>query len=164
MRALAGAEIETEGDRLERDAATVLGYMLFEYSRMDMELGLFLVWSGDGHKLEELTKKLSDHNFHKRLEFLETLVQLKYVDNPLALEVYTSWLSDAHAIRSIRNQLFHGRWGVSPQQQLVANVVGLPTSHEQNETRYSIAGLRETLEAMRTLRSRLSELRKTWPV
>jgi hypothetical protein len=164
MRARAGTEVETEGDQLERDAATVLGYMLFEYSRLDMELGLFLVWSGDGRKVEELTKKLADHNFHRRLEFLEQLVQLKYVDTPVALELYTSWLADAHATRSIRNQLFHGRLGVSPHQQLVANVVGLPISNEQRETRYSIAGLRETLKAMRTLRSRLSDLRATWPV
>ncbi len=70
----------------------------------------------------------------------------------------------AHATRSIRNQLFHGRWGVIPRQHLVANVVGLPNSHEQSETRYSIAGLGEELEAMRTLRSRLSELKRTWPV
>jgi|GEM_PF-6009623 len=30
-------------DEIEKEAATTLGYMLFEYSRLDMELGLFLV-------------------------------------------------------------------------------------------------------------------------
>jgi hypothetical protein len=164
MRASTWGEIKAESDQLERDAATVLGYMLFEYSRLDMELGLDLVWSDDGQKIEELTKKHSEHNFHKRLESLEKLVQLKYPDTPAALDLYTNWLSDAHAIRSNRNQLFHGRWGVSPQQQLVVNVMGLPTSPEQSETYYSIARLGEILQTMRTLRSRLSELRKTWPV
>ncbi len=164
MRAWTGTEMGTEGDQLERDAATVLGYMLFEFSRLDMELGLFLVWSGGGRKLEELTTKLGDYNFHKRLEYLEKLVHLKYAETPLALDLYTNWLSDAHATRSIRNQLFHGRWGVIPHQQLVANVVGLPTSPEQRETHYSIVNLREALQAMRTLRSGLSQLRTTWPV
>jgi hypothetical protein len=71
---------------------------------------------------------------------------------------------DAHAMRALRNRLFHGRWGFLPQQKVVANVVGLPTSPVQTETRYSIVQLRESLQTMRVLRNRLSELRQTWPV
>ncbi|MHA7810216.1 MAG: hypothetical protein ACX933_10445 [Marinobacter adhaerens] len=150
-------------DEIEQEAATVLGYMLFEYSRLDMELGLFLVWSDDGKKLNSLTKKLNDSNFYRRLLLLEKLVQEKYLGTPTA-DIYGSWLSDAHAARSIRNQLFHGRWGFIPQQQQVANVIGLPTSAEQAETRYSIAQLEELLDKMRDLRLRLSDLRHSCPV
>ena len=157
------SEVAVEYDQLERKAATVLGYMLFEYSRLDMELGLFLVWSDDGRKLVELTKKLIDNNFNKRLTLLEKLVRKKYEGTP-AEALFAKWLSDAHAIRSVRNQLFHGRWGVIPQQQLVANVIGLPSSSEQSETRDSIEQLRESLQAMRMLRSRLSDLRQAWPI
>jgi hypothetical protein len=164
MRAWTGIEIEEDRDRLEREAATILGYMLFEYSRLDMELGLFLVWSNEGKTLDKLTKKLLDHNFHKRLELLQKLVKAKYADTPQPIEVYESWLADAHKTRSIRNQLFHGRWGVNPTQQQVINVLGLPTSPEQQETAYSIADLQNELEAMRALRARLQELRKLWPV
>jgi hypothetical protein len=163
MRAMMESEAAAEYDQLERKAATVLGYMLFEYSRLDMELGLFLVWSDDGQKLVELTKKLSDRNFFQRLTFLKKLVQQKCGGTP-AEDPYAKWLSDAHAIRSVRNQLFHGRWGVIPQQQLVANVIGLPSSLEQSETRYSIEQLEESLQAMRQLRSRLSDLRQEWPI
>lgn len=154
---------KVEGDELERDAATVLGYMLFEYSRLDMELGLFLAWSDEGRKLEEISGKLNDTNFNSRLELLEKLAKAKYLDSPAAHE-YDKWLFDAHAVRSLRNQLFHGRWGFLPQQGMAANVVGLPTSPAQTETRYSIAQLRESLQALRVLRKRLSELRQTWPV
>lgn len=164
MRAWTGAEIREESDRLEREAATILGYMLFEYSRLDMELGLFLVWSEEGQTLDKLTKKLSDFNFHKRLELLQKLVQAKYADTPKIVESYASWLDDAHETRSIRNQLFHGRWGVDPRQQQVMNVLGLPTSPEQREISYSIADLQKQLESMRGLRTRLQVLRKSWPV
>lgn len=164
MRAWTGEEIQEERDRLEREAATILGYMLFEYSRLDMELGLFLVWSNEGQTLDKLTKKLSNYNFNKRLEFLHELVQDKYADTPQPIEIYASWLADAHETRSIRNQLFHGRWGADPIQQQVVNVLGLPTSPEQRETPYSIVDLQKELESIRALRARLKELRKMWPV
>jgi len=164
MPAWTGIEIEEERDRLEREAATILGYMLFEYSRLDMELGVFLVWSNEGKELDKLTKKLSDYNFNKRLEFLQKLVQAKYADTPQPNEIYASWLADAHETRSIRNQLFHGRWGVKPTQRRVVNVLGLPTSPEQQETPYSISDLQNALETMQALRTRLQELRESWPV
>jgi hypothetical protein len=34
-----GPAAAIEADELEREAATVLGYMLFEYSRLDMNWG-----------------------------------------------------------------------------------------------------------------------------
>jgi hypothetical protein len=152
-----------EREELERDAATVLGYMVFEYSRLDMELGLFLVWSDEGRKLDELSERLNEANFNCRLGFLEKLAKAKYSDTPPGLE-YSKWLIDAHAMRSLRNRLFHGRWGVSPQHREVANVVGLPTSAEQTETRYSIAQLRDSLQKIRMVRNGLAKLRQTWPV
>ena len=154
---------QVEADELERDAATVLGYMVFEYSRLDMELGLFLAWSDEGRKLDELSETLNDANFHHRLERLASMAKSKYAGTPAAGE-YTKWLADAHAMRSLRNRLFHGRWGFVPQQKMVANVVGLPTSEAQTETRYSIPQLRNSLETMRGLRDRLTYLRQTWPV
>ncbi|WP_295590228.1 hypothetical protein, partial [uncultured Lamprocystis sp.] len=156
-------KMTAEHNQLEQQAATILGLMLFEYSRLDMELGLFLVWSDEGQQLEWLTKKLTNQNLSARLRLLEKLVQEKYAGSP-AVDLYAAWLNDAHAIRLLRNQLFHGRWGFIPIQQLVANVIGLPTSPEQSETRYSIDQLGASLESMRMLRVRLSDLRKKWPV
>ena len=164
MRAWTGIQVEEERNRLEREAASILGYILFEYSRLDMELGLFLVWSNEGKELDKLTQKLNDYSFNKRLEFLQKLVQSKYADIPKPSEIYAKWLTDAHKTRSIRNQLFHGRWGVNPIQQRVVNVVGLPTSPEQQETPYSIADLQNALETMQVLRAQLQDLRQSWPV
>ena len=150
-------------DKLKRQAATLLGYMLFEFSRLDMEIGLYLAWSSGGKHLKKLTKKLANYNFNKRLTLLEELAQKTYENTPTAAR-YSQWLSDAHEIRALRNQFFHGRWGFSPNQQLVANVIGLPTSPEQFETYYSIDQLREFLKKMKILRRELSKLREQWPV
>ena len=155
--------MESNSD-LERDAATVLGYMLFEYSRLDMELGLFLVWADEGKNLDERTEKFNEANFGKRLEILEKLARSKYSGNSVVIDEYAKWLRDAHEVRNLRNQLFHGRWGFIPQKGLVANVVGLPTLPEQSERRYSMAQLNESLQTMRQLRNRLSELRHGWPI
>ena len=62
-RAWTATEIETERERLDRDAASILGYMLFEYSRLDMQLGLMVVWTGDGQKMEKLTTHHNESNF-----------------------------------------------------------------------------------------------------
>jgi hypothetical protein len=127
-----------------------------------MELGLLLVWSDQGRMLDELTRKL-DVTFNERLRLLETLATSKYSGTPAADE-YAEWVRDAHAVRALRNDLFHGRWGFIPREAIVANVVGLPTSPKQTETRYSIGQLEESLQLMRMLRSRLEKLRRTWPV
>lgn len=62
MQNWTGIELKEERGRLERETATILGYMLFEYSRLDTALGLYLAWSADGQPMEELVKKLGDSN------------------------------------------------------------------------------------------------------
>ena len=148
---------------LESEAAKALGYIIFEFTRLDMELGLLLVWSDDGRKFEQLTKELDESNFNSKLVLLKEKANLKYKDTP-ALKNYSSWLRKAHAIRILRNDFFHGRWGFIPEQQCVANVVGLPTSSKQTETRYTVAQLQESLGKISALRNQLTELRTEWPV
>src|SRR5690606_18836648 len=101
-----GFEVQEERTRLEREAATILGFMLFEYSRLDMELGLFLSWSDNGSSLEKLTKKIGRFNFSKRLEYLQKSVALRFDGNLGVVGVYSAWISDAHSIRELRNELF----------------------------------------------------------
>ena len=138
--------------------------MLFEYSRLDMELGLFLSWSDDGSSLESRTKKMVGLNFNKRLEHLQTSTASKFRGDPGTAEAYFAWILDAHSIRELRNNLFHGRWGVEPIAQRVVNVVGLPNSPDQSSTPYTIAELEGNLERIRQLRVRLRELRSSCPV
>jgi hypothetical protein len=164
MRNWTGIEIEAERERLEREAASILGYMLFEYSRLDMELGMMVVWTGEGQRLEKLTTKYNQSNFHKKLDFLKKQAASKYAASPEALTAHTRWLDAADRVRECRNKLVHGRWGIEPTRQRVVNVVGLPTSPYQKEFPYTIPALQAELEVVKSLRAGLHELRKGWPL
>lgn len=164
MRNWTGIEIEAERERLEREAASILGHMLFEYSRLDMELGMMVVWTEDGKWLEKLTTKHNESNFIKKLRFLEKQAAIKYAGSPEALTAHTRWLYAANRVRECRNQLVHGRWGIEPTRQQVVNVVGLPTLSEQEAIPYTIPALQAELDAVRSLRAGLVGLRKEWPL
>jgi hypothetical protein len=67
MKNWTGIEIEEERRRLESEAAMILGRMHFEYSRLETELGLGLVWANEGSGLsDEFSKKVGDFNFKKK--------------------------------------------------------------------------------------------------
>ena len=163
MPAWSGADVAKERHRLEHEAAHLLGFMIFEYSRLEMELGLVLAWEDDGRSLEVSSKQVADSTFNERLERLRKTVRIRHAASPSAIDAYEAWLREAHAVRELRNGLFHGRWGVEASEQLVVNVVGLPT-HTQFVTRYSISDLQAALERMRKVRKSLEELRSRWPV
>ena len=64
MKTWTGIEIERAQPGLESAAAMTLGRMIFEFSRLDMVLGLFLVSSNGGSRLESLTKTVANCSFH----------------------------------------------------------------------------------------------------
>jgi hypothetical protein len=164
MKSWTGAEIEAERQGLEHASGGILGRMLFEFSRLEMALGLFLVWSGEGRQLEKLTKLIGEYTFHRKLDFLQELSDGKYSANAEVHEQYCQWLSDAHKMRLMRNEFVHGRWGTDPINQQVINVVGLPTSADQRQVRYTLTELKHVLEEMSQLQIRLRALRDKWPV
>ncbi len=159
-----GIEIERTRQSLEHASATVLGRMLFAFSRLDVALALHLVWSNGGSQLEGLTKKFDETSFSKKLEFLEELVTTKYKDEKQAHLLYDQWLKDANAMRNLRNDLVHGRWGINPIKKEVINVVKLPTSPNQLSKGYKIDELKNVLDQIILLEVRLSKLREDWPV
>ena len=163
MRSLTGREVQEEHARLEREAATCLGYIHFEYSRIDFDLGLLLAWANDGRDLEALTKKLNVENVNVKLDLLGRQVEAKFHDHAMARKSYLDWLDEAHQARNLRNQLFHGRWCINPTQESVSCVFGSRTSSEQQSVSYSIGDLRDALDSLRSLRTRLRELRDQWP-
>ena len=164
MKEWTGIQIESARRGLEQAAAIILGRMMFEFSRLDSALGLFLVCSGEGRQLKSLTIKVGDYSFHKKLDFLKELVEDKYAANLEVQSHYTKWLTDAHSTKDRRNDLVHGRWGIDPIHAQVINVVGLPTSSDQREIRYTIPALKSVLNDMQDLQERLQVLRKQWPV
>lgn len=164
MKEWTGIEIKRSKQGLEQASATVLGRILIEFSRLDVALGLLLVWSGDGQQLHELTNKVEVLSFSKKLEFLDTLVREKYGSTEVTCSPYTPWLQDANELRQLRNELVHGRWGIKPIKERVINIIGLPTSPDQRTTEYAISDLKCVLEKLVALGQRLSVLRSQSPL
>ena len=164
MSELTAGQVWDAREQLEQSAAMLLGEMLFEFSRLDVNLGLCVVWTDSGRRLEELTKQVTDFSFHKKLDFLSQYVEGNLPKGSNRHTAYTEWIARAHASRVKRNQLVHGRWGVDSTQGHVINVIGLPTSPEQSEIRYSLADLESVLMELVQLQARLHEVRERWPL
>lgn len=163
MKEWTGIEIERARQGLEQASATILGRMIFEFSRLDMNLGLMLAWAYEGSQLEKLTNKVSGYSFHKKLDFLKELSQSKYQGNQEASDAHAKWLEEAHEIRASRNELVHGRWGVDPKNNQVVNIVGLPTGKQISKV-YEVSELKAVLNRIQQLQQELSILRDRYPV
>ena len=164
MSELTGDEASVAVAALEQAVATVLGQMLFEFARLDMALGLCLAWSDHGRQIDARTSLISNYGFHKRLDYLRTLVFEAFPAESKKHTEYCEWCTRAHKVRLVRNKLVHGRWGIDPYRQHAINIVGLPTSSDQAETRYSIEELEATLAEMKFLGAWLSALRRQSPL
>ena len=163
MKEWTGIEVERARQGLEQASSGILGRMIFEYSRLDVALGLMLVWANEGSELERSTKLVAGYTFHRKLEALAEFARTKYQANQVALDAHSSWRDAAHLVRSERNDLVHGRWGVDHMNNQVVNVVGLPTG-DQVERRYTVPELKAVLVRMQYLQEHLAALRAQWPV
>ncbi|GAB6071023.1 hypothetical protein JCM30760_21200 [Thiomicrorhabdus hydrogeniphila] len=149
---------------IEEDAAKAIGFILFEFTKLDVDLGMSIVWSNDGNNLERLTDKYTEKSFSWRLKFIKKLACEKYQYGSAELNKYMVWINRTNDVRKLRNQLVHGRWGFIPHEGCVANVVGLPTSREQRVSKYTISELNELLKNITKLRLELNELRDDCPI
>lgn len=157
-------EVWAASDELETTTATLLGRLVFAFSRLDVALGLCLVWAGDGRQIGALTPRVTAMTFHKKLDQLAELVEAKFVAGSKKRSGWARWIEDAHKTRALRNQLTHGRWGVDPYTDDAINVIGLPTSPNQHEIRYSPKALSDAVIEAIQLQTKLSQLREQWPV
>ena len=161
---LTAGEVWKATEALEAAAATQLGRLLFAFSRLDVALGLCLVWADGGQQIDELTPKVTALTFNQKLDALTVLVKRKFPERSKKRLAWVKWIEHAHMARTLRNQLTHGRWGVDPQAGEAINVIGLPTSPEQREVRYSMQSLADAVTEIARLQSRLWQLREQRPV
>jgi hypothetical protein len=164
MNEMTAGEQWARGEALESEAATLLGKMLFEFSRLDVNLGLCLVWVDGGSNLASLTKTVGTYNLNTKLDELAKLVDIKLPPGSKRHKAYKAWLERTHKVRQQRNELVHGRWGVDAPNNQVINILGLPTSDAQREIRYSIEELAAINDELRQLQQELSRLRTHWPL
>jgi hypothetical protein len=161
---LTGYQLQEREVRIEAAAALALGRIQFEFSRLDVALGLCAVWVDEGANLEELTPKVEAMSFHRKLEFVGAAVERRVRKNSPSHRNYKEWLQRANAARLLRNELVHGRWYIDPRTEEAVNIIGLPTSEGQHEKRYSVALLEQHLQELKRLQSQLYTLRRQKPL
>jgi hypothetical protein len=161
---LTGYQMEERRKRLEEEASRLLGQMLFEFGRLDMQVNLCAVWVDEGNRLDELTARVEGMTFGEKLEFLETTVEASFPKHSKPYNAYTAWLKRTHRARRQRNELAHGRWGIEAKDNLIVNVHGLPTSANQRSRGYTIVELEGILTELQRLQTELNNLRKQHPL
>ena len=164
MSEITAGELWARRDALENDAASLLGHMLFEFSRLDVNIGLCLVWVDGGAQIESQTKSVEALNLKAKLDELATHVAAKLPAGSKRRRAYENWIERANSARQHRNNLVHGRWGVEAHKIKVVNVIGLPTSSAQESIEYSISELADVVQELRNLQCELVRLREHWPL
>ena len=149
-------------ESLKREVATRLGFMVMEFSRLEMELGLVLHWAHQGRDAASMAERLRRANFNDRLKLLRDHLASRHDEHP----DYAAWLTEANQARKLRNRLIHGRWGFhGPDAPApVSNVRGDPWSDELVEVDTSLAELDAQLAQLKALRRRLAHLREAAPL
>jgi hypothetical protein len=164
MSEITAGELMARRDALEQEAASLLGHMLFEFSRLDVNLGLCLVWVDGGARIESLTKAVEAQTLKSKLDDLTEHVSAKLPSGSKRRIAYEAWIGRANSVRQQRNNLVHGRWGIEAHKNKVVNVIGLPTSSAQQTIEYTLEELGEVNEELRKLQSELARLREHWPL
>jgi len=157
-------ELWARREMLENEAASLLGHMLFEFSRLDVNLGLCLVWVDGGAKIESLTKAVETLNLKAKLDALAKHVTAKLPAGSNRRRAYETWIERTDLVRQQRNNLVHGRWGVEAHKSKVVNVIGLPTSNAQQVIEYTLEELADVNKELRDLQRELARLRDHWPL
>jgi hypothetical protein len=103
---------------------------------MNLGLALLHTWpeseSGvDAAKVEKLS-------FGEKLAEFEAVALLRHADNEQALARWMAWFAAAHALRRLRDDFGHGRWGFQNAQEQIVHVSNLPDSPHEEVARYTL--------------------------
>lgn len=153
-----------EAEQVERAMAERLGRLLFAYSRLDVSLGLQLVWSDMARELPSLTHRYNNQGVGARIDFLRKRVAVVYAPDSDGGKAYADFFAELDALRQIRNDLVHGRWSPPLGEGQMACVVGLPTSEDQRQTLYTPAMLDEVVQRLGQVRDQHDRVRGQWPL
>jgi len=126
---------ETE---LEAMAAQHLGRLLFVFGRLEMNLGLALVHAWPENESGVETARVDKLSFGHKLKEFEAAALSRHADDEQALARWMAWFAAAHALRKLRNDFAHGRWGFQHAQEQIVHVSSLPDGPNQEVQRYTL--------------------------
>jgi hypothetical protein len=103
-----------------------------------MNLGLALVHTRPDCESERETVRVEQLSFGGKLAEFEAKALLRHADNQQALARWMAWFAAAHALRRLRDDFGHGRWGFQNRQEQIVHVSSLPDSLHQEVVRYTL--------------------------
>jgi hypothetical protein len=142
---------ETE---LEAAAAQHLGRLLFVFGRLELNLGMALVRMRPAPSYADAILRVEKLGFLDKLDEFEAAALRRHAGDQEALARWHTWFAQAQALRKLKSDFAHGRWGFQNMQQRLVHVSNLPGSPHQDEVRYTldefaahVAGAEEVAEA-----------------
>ena len=144
----------------ERKAHELVGRLIFTYSRLDVNLALFVADHQGYEQREKVLEQLrKDGSFKTKLDLVLPTVLREFPEDAECMEIWEDWLKEADELRLKRNDMIHGRWGVKERLGEVVNIRGLPSNEQQPETKYSLEQLEGEVQQAELTANMFYELR-----
>ena len=141
----------------------MVGKLVFAFSRLDANLALLAASKEDPDSRANTIAKLKNTSFKHKLAWVIPVLRKAYPNDAQCLAEWQRWLASAEALRALRNDMVHGRWGVNDMERTINNVVGIPGSPNQREIVYTLKELEAKVgEAIRVAQE-FGRLRQKWP-
>ena len=164
MNNLTGGELWRIRSELEATASSILGRLLFTFSRLDFNVSLLVSSIERVGGNETAAAKATQLSFHERLARLALFFEREATLPDDARAAYGEWLLAMQEVRTQRNQLVHGRWDIDPNNRVVLNIMGPTSSLEERTIPYTLAALQAAVSKIEQLQGNLAQLRKQWPI
>ena len=150
---------------LEQAAATAVGQLVLDLSRLEFNISLYLRGAMGGSDPEGANAVVSRLAFKAKLDALEEVVAHKFAAQPQASVELSEWLQPLERVRKVRNSFVHGRWGTHATAQQMINVApGLPGARPQRELRYNISELRGFTNQVQAVAKAFYKWSRKWPL
>ena len=161
---MTGAEMFARRDATETEVATLIGQLVFSYSRLVSALHYCVAWHNDGANLDAYGKSAEGYSSADLINKIASQAQTHFGSGSLAFKKYASWAKRAHSAREFRNVVMHSRWGIEPYGRHAIAVSTPPFAEPQRERIVTSSKLQAACETCTALATELGELRGKFPL
>jgi hypothetical protein len=161
---MSATEMLARRDAAENEVASLIGNLVFSYSRLVTSLHLCVAWHNDGKELDRYKTKAEDLAAADLIKKIEAQSKSKHGDKSDCFKSYESWAIRANAIRELRNIIMHSRWSIEPYGRH-AIAISTPILVEPiKELTFTANQLRLACSECDSLNRELNKLRKDCPL
>jgi hypothetical protein len=164
IRTMTGKEMFARRDATEKEVATLIGQLVFSYSRLVSALHYCVAWHNDGADLDAYGKNAEGYSSAELINKISSQAQTRFGSASPAFKKYAAWAKRAHAARELRNVVMHSRWGIEPYGRHAIAISTPPFVKLQQERIVTSSKLQAACETCAALATELGELRGKFPL